>query len=76
MPDHKRSPWRAMVLVSIISSYIVGGVIGGVFFGIWLDSKFSTQPLFLISFLLLGLATGLYGTYRTIQPFLGDDAKK
>lgn len=76
MPDNRRNPWRAMVLVSIISSYIVGGVIGGVFIGLWLDSKFATQPLFLICFLLLGLSTGLYGTYRAIQPFLGDDAKK
>ena len=76
MSDGRRSPWRAMVLVSIISSYVVGGVLGGVFLGLWLGSRFGAKPFFLISFLLLGLCTGFYGIYRTIQPFLGDDAEK
>lgn len=68
----KRSPWRAMALVSIISSNIVGGVVGGVFLGLWIDRRFETEPIFLIVCLLLGLVTGFYGVMKAIEPFLGD----
>ncbi|TWI59786.1 AtpZ/AtpI family protein [Halalkalibacter nanhaiisediminis] len=72
MSDGKRSPWRAMALVSIISSYVVGGAVGGVFTGLWLGNQFGAKPFFLISCLLLGLFTGFYGVYKSVKPFLGD----
>ncbi|GAE33634.1 AtpZ/AtpI family protein [Halalkalibacter akibai] len=72
----KRSPWRAIVLVSTISSYIVGGTVGGVFLGLWLGNQFGAKPFFLITFLLFGLATGFYGVYRAIEPFIGDEKKR
>lgn len=72
MTDGKRSPWRAMVLVSIISSYIVGGTVSGVFIGIWLGDQFGAKPFFLITCLLLGLGVGFYGVYKAIEPFIGD----
>ncbi|NEU30405.1 AtpZ protein [bacterium LRH843] len=73
MSSEKRSPWRAMALVSIISSYVIGGVVGGVFLGKWLGEYFGAKPFFLIISLLLGLGMGFYGIFRAIQPFLGDD---
>ncbi|WP_332692005.1 AtpZ/AtpI family protein [Halalkalibacter lacteus] len=72
MTDGKRSPWRAMALVSIISSYVVGGTVGGVFLGLWLGNQFGAKPFFLITCLLLGLSTGFYGVYKAVEPFLGD----
>ncbi|WP_227937038.1 AtpZ/AtpI family protein [Alkalihalobacillus deserti] len=76
MSDGKRSPWRAMGLVSIISSYVVGGVVGGVLTGLWLGNQFGAKPFFLIVFLLLGLSMGFYGVVKVIKPFLGDDKDK
>ncbi|WP_100405715.1 AtpZ/AtpI family protein [Bacillus solitudinis] len=73
MSERKRSPWRAMALVSIISSYIVGSVLSGVFIGIWLDNQFDTKPIFLIVSLFTWLFVGGYGVYKVIEPFLGDD---
>jgi ATP synthase protein I len=68
-----RNPMRAFALVSIITSYVVGGVVGGLFLGLWLDKLFGLEPLFLIICLLAGLGTGTYGIYKAVQPFLGDD---
>ncbi|GAE27231.1 hypothetical protein JCM9140_3359 [Halalkalibacter wakoensis JCM 9140] len=73
MTDGKRSPWRAIVLVSIISSNVVGGTVGGVFLGLWLGNLFGLKPFFLITCLFLGLSAGLYGVFHAVKPFLGDD---
>lgn len=73
MSEGRKSPWRAIGLVSIVSSYVVGGVVGGVVFGLWLGNRFGAKPFFIIVFLLCGLASSFYGVFRTIQPFLGDD---
>ncbi|MCK0470042.1 AtpZ/AtpI family protein [Halalkalibacter sp. APA_J-10(15)] len=66
---------RTMALVSTISSYIVGGTVGGVFIGLWLGNQFGAKPFFIIAFLLLGLGTGFYGVYKTVEPFLGEGQK-
>jgi ATP synthase protein I len=73
MSTGKRNPWRAMALVSIISSYVVGGVVAGVFTGLWLGNQFGAKPVFLIVSILIGLGVGFYGVMKTIEPFLGDD---
>ncbi|WP_088104388.1 AtpZ/AtpI family protein [Halalkalibacter urbisdiaboli] len=73
MSKENRNPWRAMALVSIISSYIVGSVLAGVFIGTWLDDLFNVKPLFLIVSLFTWLGVGAYGVYKVIEPFLGDD---
>ncbi len=73
MSNNNRNPWRAMALLSIISSYLVGGVVGGVFIGLLLGNQFGAKPLFLIVFLLLGLGVGFYGVFKSVKPFLGDD---
>lgn len=76
MSEGKRSPWRAMAVVSVISSYIVGGVLGGVYLGLWLGDRFGAKPFFIIVSLFIGLGTSFYGIIKTIQPFLGDNDKK
>ena len=72
MSNSKKSPMRAMALVSIISSYIVGSTIAGVYSGMWLDQYFDTQPLFLIISIFTWLGVASYGVYKIIQPYLGD----
>ncbi|ERN51923.1 MULTISPECIES: AtpZ/AtpI family protein [Alkalihalophilus] len=73
MSNGKRNPWRAMALVSVISSYVVGGVVAGVFTGLWLGNRLGAKPVFLIVSILIGLGVGFYGVMKTIEPFLGDD---
>ncbi|WP_059104137.1 AtpZ/AtpI family protein [Shouchella shacheensis] len=73
MSNNDRKSMRAFVLVSTITSYVLGGILGGVFLGLWLDNMFGAEPLFLIVFLLFGMGTSTYGIYKVVQPFLGDD---
>ncbi|ADC49436.1 atpZ [Alkalihalophilus pseudofirmus OF4] len=73
MSNEKRNPLRAMALVSIISSYIVGGVVMGIFIGLFLGNRFGAMPIFLVISVLSGLGIGFYGVMKTIEPFLGDD---
>jgi len=55
--------------MSAILSQLVGSVLIGIFVGRWLDRQFSTEPLFLIIGLLLGLAAGVYAMLRLVQHF-------
>jgi F0F1-type ATP synthase assembly protein I len=73
MPPRSKSPWRAIGLVSVISSYIVGGAVTGMLIGRFLDNMLGTEPILLILFLLLGLGSGFYGVFKVVQPYLGDD---
>ncbi|MCP3027578.1 AtpZ/AtpI family protein [Halobacillus sp. A5] len=70
---HLQFPFRAMALTSAIVSQLAGGSLVGVFLGKWVDSQFSTSPLFLILGLLLGLGAGTYGTIHLVQAYTGDD---
>ncbi|WLR50720.1 AtpZ/AtpI family protein [Bacillus tianshenii] len=74
MRDDKRRPLQAIALMSTILSQLAGSVLIGIFGGRWLDRLAETSPLFLIIGLLLGLATGTYGTYRTIRYFYGEES--
>ena len=69
MPDNKRNPWRAMVLVSVISSYVIGSVLAGVFIGLWLGDRFGAKPFFLIVSLLVWLGVGFYVYLRRFYRF-------
>lgn len=46
---------------------LLGSIGGGAFIGWLLDRWLDTQPLLLIIFLLLGIATGFMNVYRTTQ---------
>lgn len=74
MHNDKRRPFQAIALMSSILSQIAGSILIGIFGGRWLDHSIGTTPLFLIIGLLLGLATGIYGTYRTIRDFYGEES--
>jgi ATP synthase protein I len=72
MKQHNRRPLKAMALMSAISTQLVGSILFGIFAGRWLDTKFETEPLFLVIGLLLGLAAGVYAMLRLIQHFSGE----
>jgi ATP synthase protein I len=75
LQKQNRNPFKAMALMSVIVSQLVGATLVGVFGGMWLDSYLHTKPLFLVIGLLLGMAAGVYSTIRLISRFLGDEEK-
>ena len=51
--------------------FFIGGSISlGVFAGLWLDSKFHTEPILVIVGLILGLIVAFYGVYRMLLPLM------
>ncbi|MBB5179459.1 F0F1-type ATP synthase assembly protein I [Planomicrobium koreense] len=68
-----KSPLQAMALYSAILSQLVGSVLIGLFTGMWLDEQFGTAPLFLIIFLLAGLALGVWAMLQTVRKFESGD---
>ncbi|HSP20691.1 MAG TPA: AtpZ/AtpI family protein [Planococcus sp. (in: firmicutes)] len=68
-----KSPLQAMALYSAILSQLVGSVLIGLFTGMWLDEQTGTAPLFLIIFLLAGLALGVWAMLQTVRKFESGD---
>lgn len=64
-----RQLFQTMALVTTISSYLVGPTLLGIFWGMWIDNKVATKPLFLLIGLFIGMFVGIYGTYRIIKEF-------
>jgi ATP synthase protein I len=65
----------AMRLVGV-GFFIGGAIVLGVLGGLWLDSKFNTQPVFVILGLFLGLAVAFYGVYQMLIPLLNNKREK
>lgn len=68
-------------LVAALRLVGVGWYIGvciflGVIGGLWLDSKFNTEPWLVIVGLLLGVFLAFYGVYRMILPNMGKKQNK
>ncbi|AEH49623.1 AtpZ/AtpI family protein [Parageobacillus thermoglucosidasius] len=73
MGKNQRYPFRALGLMSAITSQLAGSVLIGIFGGRWLDRRFDSEPLFLIIGLLLGLAAGITAMLRTIRQFFAGE---
>ncbi len=69
MRPNSKNPFKAMALMTAITSQLVGSILVGIFGGRWLDRQIGTEPLFLVIGLLLGLAAGVYATIHTVQKF-------
>ncbi len=50
------------ISLDLISSIIVGALIG-----LGLDKFFSTKPIFFLIFLVLGIITGFYSSFKTMK---------
>lgn len=61
-----------MAMVSIISFDLAVPVIAGVFAGRWLDGKLSSEPLFLVVGILLGLVAGVFAVVKSLQFLSGE----
>jgi ATP synthase protein I len=65
-----------------VGFYIAIAIVLGAWGGHWLDGKFDTGPLWLITGLILGIAVAVLGVYNMLKPFLqsarktGDNSRK
>ncbi len=56
------------ISLDLFSSILVGTMIG-----LGLDNFFSTKPIFLLIFLVLGVIAGFYNLYKSAQNLNKDD---
>jgi len=64
------SRWAGAMRLIGVGFFISTSIIGGVVVGLWLDSKFNTEPLLVLVGLLLGIAVAFYGVYEMLLPLL------
>ena len=50
-----------------ISLDLISPIIVGILIGLGFDKIFSTKPVFFIIFLVLGIITGFYSLFKTVQ---------
>ena len=62
------SKWEAAFKLVGVGWYIGACITLGVMGGLWLDSKFNTNPILVIVGLILGTVIAFYGVYRMVLP--------
>ena len=69
--------WRkiiqALSLVTYLGLLMVISIGIGYFLGSKMDELLTTEPVFMIAGLLIGVASGFYTVYKVIKGALGDD---
>jgi len=65
------SRWVAALRFVGVGFFIGGSILGGVLVGLWLDSRFNTEPILVIAGLFLGFLVAFYGVYEMLLPLLG-----
>ncbi len=68
--------WQAALRLIGVGWFIGISILLGVLAGLWLDSKFSTKPLFVIGGLLLGVTVAGYGFYQMLLPLIRNKQDK
>jgi ATP synthase protein I len=67
--------WVPALGLTGIGFFIAGLIIGGLLGGKWIDEKLGTEPAFLITGLVLGIALAFLGVYNMIKPII-DNIRK
>lgn len=70
------SRWVAALRLVGVGFFIGGCILGGVVAGLWLDSRFNTEPILVIAGLILGVTVAFYGVYQMLLPLLGKKRDK
>ena len=68
--------WVAALRLVGVGFFVGGSILLGVVVGRCLDTKFNTEPLWMIVGLLLGLVIAFYGVYRMLLPLLSNKRDK
>ena len=64
------SRWEAALRFIGVGWFIGISILLGVLGGLWLDSKFGTEPILVIVGLIFGLVVAFYGVYRMLLPLM------
>jgi F0F1-type ATP synthase assembly protein I len=56
--------------------FLATSVVVPTLIGRWADGRFGTEPVLTLLGLVLGLAGGLYGSYRQLQDFLRQQSER
>ena len=67
--------WVPALALTGVGFYIAGCIIGGLLGGQWLDQKLNTEPVFLITGIILGIALAFFGVYNMIKSIM-DNIRK
>jgi len=59
--------FRELYLLSTVGIQIVVSIFIGLAFGIYLDGKFGTSPIFTFIFLIFGIAAGFINLFRVAK---------
>ena len=70
------SRWVAALRLVGVGFFIGGSILLGVVGGRWLDTKFNTEPVWMLVGLFLGLIIAFYGVYRMVLPFMSNKRDK
>jgi ATP synthase protein I len=68
--------WKSAFKLLGVGFYICACIIGGAIGGMWLDSKFNTQPILVLAGLILGLVIAFWGVYQMLIPMIKDNRNK
>jgi F0F1-type ATP synthase assembly protein I len=60
-PNRNDNPWRAAGLVSAMGAELVVCTLGGYYLGQFIGSRTGAEAFWMITGLVLGLATGVFG---------------
>ena len=66
MAENNHKWIRGIGFASSIGFLLVAATVIGWLFGSWLDRKLGTAPWLMLTFTLLGVASGFYETFRII----------
>jgi F0F1-type ATP synthase assembly protein I len=68
--------WQTALRLIGLGWYIALSIAGGTLGGLWLDNKFDTRPVFIITGLFTGMIVAFYGVYRMIRPLMKNNTDK
>ncbi len=68
-----RKIFQAVSLVTYLGLLMVISIGIGYFLGTRIDELLTTEPIFMIAGLLIGVASGFYTVYKVIQGAFDDD---
>jgi len=70
------SRWVAALRLTGVGFFIGGCILLGIVAGLWIDTRLSTKPVFILVGLVLGIVVAAYGVYRMLLPLMGNKHDK
>ena len=65
-PDERRQIMNALAMFTHIGLTMAVCIGGCIWFGLFLDNMFGTRPVFLLIFIILGMASAFWAVYKMV----------